>query len=388
MTLSIHSNSINGLQRTALHALHVELGARLVPFAGYEMPLNYRSGILKEHLHTRSSAGFFDVSHMGQMIVRWRSGTNADAAGALESLVPADVLGLAQERQRYALFTNSAGGIVDDLMIANLGDCFMLVVNASRKEADENHLRKFLFENCTIERLQDQALIALQGPLAERVLATFADVSTMRFMDVRRLQILGVDCIVSRSGYTGEDGFEISIPAASAEFLARKILVHPAVAPVGLGARDSLRLEAGLPLYGSDIDAGTSPVEAALEWVIARSRRQGGLRAGGFPGDEVILRQLADGVKRRRVGLRSKERTPIRGGSILYPDETSQIAIGQATSGGFGPSVNAPVAMGYVASAQAKPGITLFADVRAKRVPVEVSKLPFVELKYKKCQTT
>ncbi len=388
MALPIHSNPSNGLQRTALHALHVELGARLVPFAGYEMPLNYRAGILKEHLHSRAAAGLFDVSHMGQVVVRPRSQTMTAAARALESLVPADVLGLAQGRQRYALLTNSTGGILDDLMTANLGDQFMLIVNASRKDADEAHLRKSLPENCIVERLQDQALIALQGPLAESVLSSCADVASMCFMDVRRLQMFDVDCVVSRSGYTGEDGFEISIPAACAEFLARKILAHPGVAPIGLGARDSLRLEAGFPLYGSDIDAGTSPVEAALEWVIARSRRHGGLRAGGFPGDEVILRQLALGAKRRRVGLRSKERTPIRAGSILYPDEAAQTAIGRVTSGGFGPSVNAPVAMGYVASAQSKPGTTIFADVRARRVPVVVSELPFVELKYKRREMT
>jgi aminomethyltransferase len=384
MALPVHSNPNDGLQRTPLHALHVELGARLVPFAGYEMPLNYRSGILKEHLHSRAAAGLFDVSHMGQFVVRSRTQTLADAARALESLVPADILGLAQGRQRYALLMNSTGGILDDLMIANLGDRFMLVVNASCKNADEAHLRRSLSETCLIEGLQDQALIALQGPLAQTVLSTCADVSTMCFMDVRRVQVFGMDCIVARSGYTGEDGFEISIPAACAEFLAREFLKHPAVAPVGLGARDSLRLEAGLPLYGSDIDAQTTPVEAALEWVIAKSRRRGGLRAGGFPGDEVILPQLALGANRRRVGLRSMERTPIRGGSMLFGDDASQSAIGEVTSGGFGPSVNTPVAMGYVASALSKPGTTMFAEVRAKRVPVEVSKLPFVELKYKK----
>jgi len=388
MALSIHSNSSDGLQRTSLHALHVELGARLVPFAGYEMPLHYRSGILKEHLHTRAAAGLFDVSHMGQIIVRARSQTLAHAARALESLMPADVLGLGQGRQRYSLLTNSTGGILDDLMLANLGDRFMLVVNASRKDDDGAHLRKSLAETCIVERLQDQALIALQGPLAETVLSTCADISTMCFMEVRSVEIFGVDCIVSRSGYTGEDGFEISIPAAFAEFLARKFLAHPAVAPIGLGARDSLRMEAGLPLYGSDLDTETTPVEAALEWTIARSRRQGGPRAGGFPGEEVILRQLSVGAKRRRVGLRSKERTPIRGGSMLYSDDDSQITIGQVTSGGFGPSVNAPVAMGYVATARSRPGSTISAEVRAKRVPVEVCELPFVEPRYKRRNTT
>jgi aminomethyltransferase len=362
-----------GLKRTPLHHLHVELGARLAPFAGYEMPINFPNGILKEHLHTRSAAGLFDVSHMGQLIVRSNSGESA--ARALEALAPVDLIGLGEGRQRYALLTNARGGILDDLMITNRGDHFFLVVNASRKDADEAHLRSSLSNSCAIERLDERALLALQGPLAETVLVPWCpDVASMRFMD----------CIVSRSGYTGEDGFEISAPASGAEFLARKLLESPQVAPVGLGARDSLRLEAGLCLYGCDLDANTTPVEARLEWAVQNSRRRGGAREGGFPGADVILCQLAEGSARRRVGLRSQDRTPVRGGCRLYRDEAAATPVGQVTSGGFGPSVNAPVAMGYVFSADSSPGNTLFADVRGKRVPVAVSELPFVQPNYKR----
>jgi aminomethyltransferase len=387
MPLDLQSSTSSGLKRTPLHRLHVELGARLAPFAGYEMPINFPDGILKEHLHTRATAGLFDVSHMGQLAVRSSGGESA--ARALEALVPVDLLGLDEGRQRYALLTNSRGGILDDLMIANRGDHLFLVVNASRKDADEAHLRSSLPNGCAVERLDDRALLALQGPLAETVLMQWCPgVAAMRFMDVRDLSILGMDCIVSRSGYTGEDGFEISVPASGAEFLARKLLEDPKVAPIGLGARDSLRLEAGLCLYGCDLDANTTPVEAKLEWAIQKSRRRGGARAGGFPGADVILQQLAEGSSRQRVGLRSKDRTPVRGGCRLYLDEEATTPVGQVTSGGFGPSVNAPVAMGYVVSAESRPGNTLLAEVRGKRVPVAVSELPFVQPNYKRVERT
>jgi aminomethyltransferase len=385
VSLQPQSSSSPELKRTALYALHVELGARFVAFAGYEMPIQFPSGILKEHLHTRAAAGLFDVSHMGQLAVRPRAGGMEHAASALESLMPIDVLDLREGRQRYGLLTNSAGGILDDLMIANLGDHFILVVNASRKDADEAHLRAAISESCTVERWDERALLALQGPLAESALVRLCPAAAaMRFMDVRALAIAGANCVVSRSGYTGEDGFEISIPAAQVESLARKLLENPNVAPIGLGARDSLRLEAGLCLYGSDLDARTTPVEASLAWAIQNSRRKGGARPGGFPGADVILVQLASGAARRRVGLRSRERTPVRGGSDLYSDAGTQI--GQVTSGGFGPTINAPVAMGYVASAAATPGTPLFADVRGRRVPVEVSELPFIQPRYKRHQ--
>jgi aminomethyltransferase len=385
MSLDLQPTDSSGLKRTPLHRLHVELGARLAPFAGYEMPINFRDGILKEHLHTRAAAGLFDVSHMGQLALRSSGGESA--ARALEALVPVDLLGLGEGRQRYALLTNSRGGILDDLMIANLGDHLLLVVNASRKDADEAHLRSSLPDRCAVERLDDRALLALQGPLAETVLMQWCPgVAAMRFMDVRGLSILGMDCVVSRSGYTGEDGFEISVPASGAEFLARKLLENPKVAPIGLGARDSLRLEAGLCLYGCDLDASTTPVEARLEWAIPKSRRRGGAREGGFPGADVILQQLAEGSSRQRIGLRSKDRTPVRGGCKLYLDEEATTPVGQVTSGGFGPSVNVPVAMGYVVSAESKPGNILLAEVRGKRVPVAVSELPFVKPNYKRVE--
>ena len=375
------------LKRTPLHRLHAELGARFVPFAGYEMPLSFPAGILKEHLHTRVAAGLFDVSHMGQLAIFPRARDMADAARGLESLSPADVLDLPTGRQRYALLTNAAGGILDDLMIARLAERFMLVVNASRKEVDEAHLRAAIAEHCSVERLDDRALLALQGPLAEAVLARLSpEVAAMRFMEVRTLSLLGVECLVARSGYTGEDGFEISVPESHAEPLARTLLSDDNVAPVGLGARDSLRLEAGLCLYGADLDTQTTPVEANLEWAIAKARRAGGARAGGFPGADVIDSQLAQGASRRRVGLRSRERTPVRGGSPLFEGAGSETPLGQVTSGGFGPSVNGPVAMGYVAQRAANPGRVLFADVRGRRVPVEVTALPFVQQRYKRRQ--
>ena len=373
------------LRRTPLHDLHVRLGARMVPFAGYAMPVQYANGIIKEHLHTRAAAGLFDVSHMGQIALRPRSGPAADAARALEALVPGDMLGLAPGRQRYTLLTNAAGGVLDDLMVSNHGDRLMLVVNAARKSFDEAHLRAHLSDSCEVEPLGDRALVALQGPSAEAVLAALApDVQTMRFMDVRAATLLGAACIITRSGYTGEDGFEISVPAQTAEALCETLLRNPAVAPVGLGARDSLRLEAGLCLYGSDLDEATTPVEAALEWTLPAVRRAGGARAGGFPGAESILAQLAQGATRRRVGLRPEGRAPVRGGAPLFADESATAPLGTVTSGGFGVSLNAPIAMGYVRRDLAAPGTRLHAEVRGKRLAVTVAELPFWPTHYRR----
>jgi aminomethyltransferase len=280
----------SSLKRTPLHALHVARGGKMVPFAGYEMPVQYPAGVLREHLHTRSAAGLFDVSHMGQLALRPKSGQVADAALALERLVPQDIVAVAPGRQRYAQFTNSDGGLLDDLMVANFGDHLFLVVNAACKAEDEAHLRAHLADTCVIDSLTDRALIALQGPKAESALAKFcADVSAMRFMDSGPRKVAGLDCFVSRSGYTGEDGFEISVPAEHAVALVTALLENADVLPIGLGARDSLRLEAGLCLYGHDIDTSTTPVEGALEWSVQKSRRTGGARAGGFPGAEKIL---------------------------------------------------------------------------------------------------
>lgn len=373
------------LKHTPLYDLHVRLGARMVAFAGYDMPVQYRSGILKEHLHTRAAAGLFDVSHMGQIVLRPRSGRVEDAARALEALVPGDILGLAVNRQRYTLFTNTMGGVLDDLMVSNRGDHLMLVVNAARKAADEAYLRSQLSVSCAVEPLSDRALIALQGPKAEAVFAAFApEICAMAFMDVRTVPLFGAACVVSRSGYTGEDGFEISVPAYTAETLCGALLRDPAVAPIGLGARDSLRIEAGLCLYGSDLDETTTPVEAALEWTIPKARRKGGERASGFPGAEAILEQLVTGTARQRVGLRPEGRAPMRHGTQLFRTANDIAPVGLVTSGGFGPSLNAPIAMGYVSRDDAMPDTRLFAEVRGKRLPVRVSELPFMPTRYKR----
>lgn len=378
------STSSAPLRRTPLYALHVAKGARMVPFAGYEMPVQYAPGVLKEHLHTRTAAGLFDVSHMGQIALRAKSGKVEDAARALESLVPVDILGLAEGRQRYAFFTNDAGGILDDLMVANRGDHLIIVANAACKAADEAHLRAALSKTCDIEVL-NRALIALQGPKAVTAFATLAPAAAqMRFMDVASLPVLGAQCTVTRSGYTGEDGFEISVPLDAVEGIAERLLSIDGVLPIGLGARDSLRLEAGLCLYGSDIDTGTTPVEAALTWAIQKARRRGGARAGGFPGADVILSELESGAARRRVGLRPEGRAPVRAEAPLFAVETGGEPFGVVTSGGFGPSVDAPVAMGYVPSANAATGTKLFAGVRGKRLPVAVAPLPFVSPNYQR----
>ena len=373
------------LKRTGLHDLHLALGAKMVPFAGYEMPVQYPMGVLKEHLHTRASAGLFDVSHMGQVILRPKSGDVADAAAALETLVPVDVLGLPEGRQRYGLFTNDAGGILDDLMIANRGDHLFLVVNASRKADDIAHLRARLGTTCTVEEITDRALIALQGPEAEAALSRIApEVTDLGFMDVAVLPVSGGEIWVSRSGYTGEDGFEISVPGIEAEGFARALLGMDEVAPIGLGARDSLRLEAGLCLYGSDIDTTTSPAEAALGWAIQKVRRAGGDREGGFPGDDCILRELATGTTRRRVGLLPDGRAPMRAGTLLFAAEDGEQPIGHVTSGAWGPSVDRPVSMGYLETDSSAIGTTVYGEVRGKRLPATVAALPFRPATYKR----
>lgn len=361
--------------RTPLAALHEALGARMVEFAGYSMPLRYPAGIIKEHLHTRTHASLFDVSHMGQARL-----SGAGAAAALESLMPADLIGLRPGRQRYGFFTNAQGGIRDDLMVANFGDFLVLIVNAACKREDYALLQERLTGACTLEILDDRALLALQGPAAARIMRARAPATAaMRFMDTARVTLAGADCFVSRSGYTGEDGFEISVPAAAAETLAGELLSEPEVAPAGLGARDSLRLEAGLCLYGHDLDATTSPVEASLSWALSRARRPGGARPGGYPGADVIFEQLAAGVARKRVALLPRSRVPVRAEALLEADGRDA---GVVTSGGFGPTLAAPVAMGYVATAHADVGCELQATVRGERVPVSVAALPPVPHRY------
>ena len=348
----------------------------MVPFAGYEMPVQYPTGILKEHAHTRAEAGLFDVSHMGQVRL-----VGAARAAALESLVPVDVIDLGVDRQRYALFTNDRGGILDDLMIANFGDHLLLVVNAACKRQDADHLRAHLSDRCEVEELADRALLALQGPKAGAVLARLApEAGQMAFMTVAAVTLAGARCYVSRSGYTGEDGFEISLPGDRAEELARLLLAQPEVAPVGLGARDSLRLEAGLCLYGHDIDATTTPVEASLAWALSKSRRAAGARPGGYPGSDTIMRQLQVGVASKRVGLLSKGRMPVREGAELV--DAAGRAVGKVTSGGFSPTLGAPVAMGYVETALATAGTRVDAIARGQAVAMEVAAMPFVPHRY------
>jgi aminomethyltransferase len=375
----------SGLKRTPLHALHLASGGKMVPFAGYDMPVQYGTGVLREHLHTRAHAGLFDVSHMGQIALRPKSGKLQDAALALERLVPQDMLAVAPGRQRYAQFTNESGGILDDLMVANFSNHLFLVVNAACKAEDEAHLRAHLSDLCIIEPLPDRALIALQGPKAESVLAKLCrEAPAMRFMDAGPRRVGGIECFVSRSGYTGEDGFEISVPAEAAERLAGDLLADGDVLPVGLGARDSLRLEAGLCLYGHDIDTSTTPVEGGLEWSIQKSRRKGGARPGGFLGADLILSQLEQGAPRRRVGFKPEGRAPVREAAALFADAASSEPIGAVTSGGFGPSLNAPVAMGYLPLPLATPGALVFAELRGQRLPLKVSPMPFVPNTYKR----
>ncbi|MFN4130384.1 MAG: glycine cleavage system aminomethyltransferase GcvT [Paracoccaceae bacterium] len=372
----------SGLKRLALHDLHVALGGKMVPFAGYEMPVQYPAGVMTEHLHTRAAAGLFDVSHMGQVILRPK-GDMAALMAAFEALMPVDVAGLAQGRQRYGLFTNETGGILDDLMFANRGDHLFVVVNAACKQVDVAHMQAHLVVVAEVQHITDRALLALQGPLAEDALSRLVPaVIEMRFMDVRVFDTQYGPMWVSRSGYTGEDGFEISVPDAGAEGLARALLAVDGVMPIGLGARDSLRLEAGLCLYGHDIDTGTTPVEAGLTWAIQKVRRTGGARAGGFPGAERILHELDHGAERLRVGLSPQTRAPMREGTQLFdPDGTP---LGKVTSGGFGPSVAAPIAMGYVAASHATPGTALEGEVRGKRLTVAVTPLPFQPTTYKR----
>ncbi|SLN33320.1 Aminomethyltransferase [Aquimixticola soesokkakensis] len=372
------------LKQTPLAQFHRDLGAKMVPFAGYEMPVQYPMGVLKEHLHTRSAAGLFDVSHMGQVILRSARGVDY-VAQSLEALVPVDVLGLKPTRQRYGVFTTVSGGISDDLMIAHAGDCLFLVVNAACKEADIAHLMAELPDDVNVEVLHERALLALQGPLAEQALARLVpEVAAMKFMDSLRFTVGGIDYWVSRSGYTGEDGFEISVPAHHAIAFARSLCEMDEVAPIGLGARDSLRLEAGLCLYGHDLDTTTTPAQGNIAWAIQKVRRTAGARAGGFLGADVILPELERGPERLRVGLLPQGRAPMREGTPLFASADSDTQIGTITSGGFGPTVGAPVAMGYLPEALSADGTQVFAELRGKRLAVVVAPMPFRPSTYKR----
>ncbi len=363
------------LKITPLHDLHISLEARMVPFAGYSMPVQYE-GVKAEHLHTRAAAGLFDVSHMGQVHI-----SGSDAALKLEALVPVDLVDLPVNKQIYTLLTNERGGILDDLMICRLADeSFMLVVNAACKEADLAWLRENL-KDLDINYQEQQALLALQGPRAVSVLSAIVpDVEALSFMHGCTAQLTDFAIYITRSGYTGEDGFEISLPASHAEAFARQLLDHPDVKPVGLGARDTLRLEAGLCLYGHELSDTTTPVSAALAWSISKARRAGGSRPGGFPGADIVLHELAQGAAEKRVGLSIDGKAPVRDGAKLL--DTHNTLVGRVTSGGFGPSLNAPIAMGYVQSAYAEPGVKIHAMVRGKPLPVSVATLPFVPARF------
>ncbi|RWR12377.1 glycine cleavage system aminomethyltransferase GcvT [Paenirhodobacter populi] len=359
------------LKRTGLYDLHIELGAKMVPFAGWDMPVQYPMGVLKEHLHTRAAAGLFDVSHMGQVILPM------EAVAALETLLPVDVAGLGLNRQRYGMFTNAAGGILDDLMIANKGDHLFLVVNAACAEADIAHMSAHI---PGLKVVTDRGLLALQGPQAAAVLERLLPgVAAMRFMDVAEFGWRGATLWVSRSGYTGEDGYEISVPETVVTDFARALLAEPEVAPIGLGARDSLRLEAGLCLYGHDIDITTTPVEADLLWAIQKRRRI----EGGFAGADVILGQIERGTDRKRMGLRPEGRAPMREGVEIFAGPEGGAPIGRVTSGGFGPSIEAPMAMAYL-PADLPQGATVYGEVRGKRLPARIVPMPFHPHSYKR----
>lgn len=367
------------LKTTPLNALHLELGARMVPFAGYSMPVQYPAGLIAEHRHTRTAAGLFDVSHMGQLRL-----VGPDAAAAFETLIPVDVLGLGVGKQRYGLLLNEDGGILDDLMFFKESeDSLFVIVNGACKVGDIAHLQERIGMRCQVVPMPDHALLALQGPQAATVLARLAPgTEQLVFMTGGNFRIAGAECFVTRSGYTGEDGFEISVPASEAEALARALLAQPEVAPIGLGARNSLRLEAGLCLYGNDLDTTTTPSEAGLNWAIQKVRRTGGARAGGFPGAGVVLAQIDDPslLARKRVGLVATERVPVREPAPL--ENMDGQAVGQVTSGLLSPTVNQPIAMAYVRPDYAAPGTELFAIVRGKPVPMKVAATPFVPPRY------
>ena len=371
------------LLQTPLHDLHLRLGARMVPFAGYSMPVQYGEGLVAEHRHCRAAAALFDVSHMGQVKL-----IGENAAAALETLVPVDVIGLEPGRQRYGFFTNASGGILDDLMIARpaadagLGE-LLLVVNAGCKTADIQHLQTHIGARCAVVPMPERALLALQGPQAVLVLSRLAPgVATLAFMDAAVFEIAGASCFVTRSGYTGEDGFEISVPQEHAVRLAETLLAQPEVKPAGLGARDTLRLEAGLCLYGHDMDAGTSPIEAGLQWAIQKVRRPGGARAGGYLGAAALERQFSVGAPSKRVGLVGVERVPVREGAVIV--DINGHHLGKVTSGTLTPTLDQPIAMGYVPVNRAQPQGEVYVEVRRQRLPMRITPMPFVPHRYRR----
>jgi aminomethyltransferase len=362
---------------TVFYQMHIDAGAKMVPFAGYDMPVSYPLGVKKEHLHTREKAGLFDVSHMGQVKL-----IGENAKKALESLVPVDIIDLPLMKQRYAMFTNDKGGVLDDLMVTNIGnDSLLLVVNAGCKQADFAHLQNTIGNECEVKVLEDYALLALQGPQAGDVLSALApESSEMTFMTAKTLIIDGIECLATRSGYSGEDGFEISVHNDQAQQLAKRLLAHEAVEWIGLGARDSLRLEAGLSLYGHELDTEHTPVESSLVWALSKARRSDGSRTGGYPGAMSIMSHIDNGVAQKIVGLQPEGRAPVRDGVVIVDGEDN--VVGKVTSGGFGPTTGKPIAIARVESAVSDGTKKLFAIVREKKLAVEVVKLPFVKPNY------
>ena len=365
------------IRKTPLHKMHVDTGAKMVPFAGYEMPVSYPLGIKKEHTHTRERAGLFDVSHMGQIRL-----SGEHAMSALESLVPVDIIDLPLMKTRYALFTSENGGVMDDLMVTNLGgNSLFLVVNAACKDSDFEHLQHNLGSSCELELCDDLALLALQGPKAVKVLSEHApSIKEMAFMTAKQTKIDEIDCLVTRSGYTGEDGFEISVSAKDAESLASLLIANDEVEWIGLGARDSLRLEAGLSLYGHELDISHSPVESSLNWALSKVRRLGGEREGNYLGDQVILNQLENGSDTKVVGILPEGKMPVRDGAIIQDENGNQV--GYVTSGGFGPTLNKPISIARIETKFNQSQSKLFALVRDKIIAVEIVKLPFVKHNY------
>ena len=372
------------LMHTPLNKLHQNNNARMTTFAGYDMPLQYENGIISEHLHTRSQAGLFDVSHMGQIVLRGNDFNQV--AGALETLIPMEVKTLKVDRQRYGFFTNSNGGILDDFMFSNRGDHIYMVVNASRKEEDIKHLRKNLEPlGVSVRNLENRALIALQGPASEKVLSEhYPKISNMHFMDVSTIPIAGAECWISRSGYTGEDGFEISTPAKATENVTKTLLKHKSVKLVGLGARDSLRLEAGLCLYGQDIDTTTTPVAAGLKWAMHKSRLTERQNEGSFPGADTILSEIKHGSEYKLVGFLPLGKAPVRTDTQLFDKCASSVPVGRITSGLFSPTKKCPIAVGYIKSEFSHLGNRVYAQVRGKLLEIEITSLPFVKKNFKK----
>ena len=376
---------MNKLNRTALYNLHRSLGAKSIPFAGYEMPVNYPLGIMKEHLYCRKSAGLFDVSHMGQLVISSNTKSMEFIATELEKLIPIDLLGLSVDRQRYGFLPNEKGGIIDDLMISNRGDHYFAVINASRKEIDFKYLKENVSRDIDVDLITTRALIAIQGPQSEKILSSqIGDLSSLKYLDVKNFLYEAETLWVSRSGYTGQDGFEISVPNSLSEVFCKNILEKDGIEPIGLGARDTLRLECGLCLYGQDLNETITPIEAGLKWAIQKVRRIGGEREGGFVGQEKILKQIEEHPNLKREAFFPDGRAPLRSGTKLFSDDSGKDEIGVITSGGYSPSLERPISMGYLDHNKFKVGNSIFGELRTKFIPIKLTQLPFVATSFKR----